>query len=260
MRSFLKLWFKSAKLQIARRMAYRGEYFISLIAMFILELIGPLLIFIIYFNSEGFPGWTFYEVLLVQGILLTVKGFSFFSFAGIIWNSNVTLMRGEFDIVLLKPRNTLLMFICESFDAEDIAKFIGGLLITTYALIHINGITLVGIGLMIALMILGVGFYFIIALLASSFVFRFIRTFRIYEVMDIFELVGRYPKSIYPKAFGTLFTTLIPIFIIAVFPANALLGRLSIDMVFASVSIILLIFISLKIWFATIRRYASAGG
>ena len=69
MTSPLQLWIKSALTHVSSRMAYRGEYLISLISMFVLELAAPIFAYVIYYNSR-FAGWTFYQVLLLQGILL----------------------------------------------------------------------------------------------------------------------------------------------------------------------------------------------
>lgn len=255
----MKLWASSALLRISERMAYRGEYLISLITMFVTELVAPLFTFVIYYHTMGFEGWSFFEVILLQGCILTVKGFSFFAFAGIIWNSNLKLQKGEFDIVLLKPRNPLYMFICESFDAEDPAKFIGGLLIIGVALVNLD-MGFDGALLMILLLMMGVLVYFSLALFASAFIFTFIRTFRVYELLDILELIAEYPSKIYPKAVKVIFTAALPLFIISTFPVKALMGELSLQMLIAAISTICVVAIALYTWFFTIRRYSSAGG
>jgi len=241
-------------------MAYRGEYFISLVAMFVLELIGPLFVYIIYFNSSGFAGWTFHQVLLLHGIFLMVKGFSFMSFFGIVWNSNELLKRGVFDLVLLKPRNVLFMFICNSYDAEDMAKFFGGILVTVYALLHIQGVTLLGVLGGVFVMLFGVGLLFSMALLFSAFAFKFIRSERIYEIFEILGMIGSYPKTVYPKLTGTIFTALLPIFVVAVFPAQVMLKGWSVDILVSCISVIVLVAVSLMVWFKTIKNYSSAGG
>jgi ABC-2 type transport system permease protein len=260
MTSSIGLWLKSALTHIASRMAYRGEYFISLISMFVLELVGPIFTYIIYYNSPGFAGWTFYQVLLLQGIFLTVKGFSFMSFLGIIWNSNITLQRGEFDLTLIKPRNPLFMFICQSFDAEDTAKFVGGVLLSLFAIFHIPAINWTGLLIGLVAMMLGVGFFFSMALFFSSFIFRFIRSMRVYDVLEIIAMIGNYPKSIYPKLAGTLFTAMLPIFIVAAIPAKAILGEVTIDILISGISVIVLVALALYTWFSTIKKYSSAGG
>ncbi|MBW3011074.1 ABC-2 family transporter protein, partial [Candidatus Woesearchaeota archaeon] len=211
-------------------------------------------------TSPGFAGWTFHQVLLLQGIFLIVKGISFSCFFGIVWNSNITHQRGTFDLILIKPRNTLFMFICDSFDAEDIAKIFGGALITGYALWHIPGVSMRGVVAAIASVILGLGLVFSIALYSSCFIFRFIKSMRVYEAFEILSLIGQYPKSIYPKITGTIFTALLPIFLVAVFPAQALLGDITRDILISSISVVILLVVAVKLWYSIIKKYSSAGG
>ena len=260
MTSPLQLWIKSALTHISSRMAYRGEYLISLISMFVLELAAPIFAYVIYYNSPGFAGWTFYQVLLLQGILLMVKGFSFMSFFGIVWNSNFTLQKGDFDLTLIKPRNPLFMFICESFDAEDIGKFVCGFLLSVFAMFHIPTINWSGLLVGMIAMMLGVGLYFSLALFFSSFIFTFTRSLRIYEVLGIIEMVGSYPKSIYPRLAGTLFTAILPIFVVAVIPAKAITGEIGMDILTSGAAVIMLVIFALYTWFSTIKKYSSAGG
>lgn len=260
MTSNIQLWLKSASLAYSNRMAYRGEFFISLVSMFILEMGSPIMAVLIYANTPGFQGWSLYQVLLLQGIFVMMRGLSFMSFFGIVWNSNWTLQKGEFDLILLKPRNALWMFICNSYDAEDTAKFVGGLAIVIFSLFHLENITLIGIIAGTLSLIVGLGLFFSIALLFSAFIFKFIQTWRVYELLDILSMLGTYPKSIYPNLTGTIFTIFLPIFAVAVFPAKTILGFFSIDILYSAISIIFLISISLFIWFKTIKNYSSAGG
>ncbi len=260
MTSNFKLWLKSAEMAFLNRLAYRGEFFISLISMFVLEMASPIIILLIYFNTAGFQGWTLYQVLLLQGIFVMVRGFSFVTFFGIVWNSNWTLHKGEFDLILLKPRNILWMFICNSFDAEDTAKFIGGLGIIIFALFHLENITLLGVVAGIFSLLVGIGLFFSLALLFSAFIFKFIQTWRLYELLDILSMLGTYPKSIYPLLTGIIFTIFLPIFAVAVFPAETILGFFSMDILYSAITVIILVTLSLFIWYRTIRNYSSAGG
>ncbi len=259
MTSSVKLWLKYAGIAIAQRMAYRGEYLISILAMFILELVNPLLAFIIYFNSPGFEGWTLYQLILLQGIFMLVRGTSSVFFYGIVWNSNMSVSGGFFDTVLLKPRNALFLFICQSFDAEDIGKILGGLLLSIYGFskVDING---AGIIFAIISIIIGIIFIFCLALISSALIFRFTKISRIYELYEILAMIGQYPKAIYPKTIGLIFTFVFPILLAASVPAEALIGSFSLDILISGIVALILLTISLYVWFSAVKRYSSAGG
>lgn len=258
--SSLYLWLRAIKIRILERLAYKSDFLISLFTMFLIELSQPLLLFIIYYNSQGFLSWTFNEVLLIQGIFLLVKGFSFMAFFGIVWQSNILLQNGTFDLLLLKPRNPLFMFVTFSFDSEDIAKLLGGILLTALALFLIGDFSYLNLLLALILVIIGIIYYFALALLFSTYIFRFTKTYRLYEILDIFNMFGNYPKSIYPKTIGYILSTLFPIFIVAAFPTQALLGKFSYEILISAISAILICIFSTYLWFQTLKKYSSAGG
>ena len=259
MNNFFKVWFIYMKASLLARIAYKAEFFISMISMFALEMVGPLFAYTIYLNSPGFSGWTFYEIILLQGILLFIKGFSYVTFFGIVWNSNLQIWRVTFDFMLLKPRNTLLTFIFSSFDTEDNGKMFGGLLLITIALFNID-FGLSKLLLMILLIILGIIIFFSIALLFSAFILRYIQTWRLYELLDIVLTLAQYPNNIYPKYVSVILTSIIPLFVAGVFPAQVLIGEVIPKMMSIIFSVIILLAIGLYTWFSVLKHYSSAGG
>lgn len=258
--SYILLWKEFIKTAVAQRMAYRGEFLISIIAMLVTEITPVIFAYTIYYNSPGFLGWTFYEILLLQGSLLLVKGISFPFFFGIVWNSNITLQQGRFDLFLIKPRNVLANFVFSSFDTEDLGKLLGGLILVTIALSHFPSITLLNIILYALSILFGTLVFFGMAVLLSAFIFQFIQTWRVYEFLDIILLFGQYPKSIYAKSVGSLFTGFIPIFMASYYPVQILKNVFSQSLIFGMVGTIIFVTISVFIWFKVIRNYASAGG
>lgn len=260
MTSSLMLWLRYAGNAIAQRMAYRTEYLISLASMFILELAPILLTYVIYSNSPGFAGWSFHEVLLIQGIFLFIRGFSFSNFGGVLWNSNRMVQSGNFDLLLVRPRNTLFLMICESFDAEDIAKYIGGGAITLYALSNLPAPSFLGILGGLVAVVLGIGFFFALVLFFSAMIIRVTKMTSTYELLEIISMIGQYPKTIFPQSIALLLTGIFPIFIVALIPAQFLLGMFTTDILISGTATIILIIVSWNLWFSTLRRYTSAGG
>jgi len=256
----LVLWRDYVFKKLITRMAYRTEYFISLAAMIITELAGPIFTYIIYTNSVGFSGWTFHQLLLLQGVQLAIKGLCMASFMGIMWNTNFKVWEGTFDFLLLKPRNSLWIFICDSFDTEDIAKFFAGATVTMYALVHLPTPAVGQILLFVLISCCAILFFLALAIFFSAFLFKVVQTWRIYEFLEILMMFGQYPKNMYSKTVGAILTGVIPVFIASFFPAEALLGRAHGDVVYAIIATVVLLIIAIKTWFAVIRNYASAGG
>lgn len=256
----IKMWGSFIKNAILQRMAYRTEFAISLITMSLIELVGPIITALIYYSTEGIAGWSFNQIFLLQSILILIKGISFPFFYGIVWNSNITLQKGEFDLILIKPRNTLFTFICSSFDSEDVAKLFTGIILVTIAIYRLGTFPIFNILLMLLSIVVGVGFMFASALFFSAFIFKFIQTWRLYELIDIIFLYGSYPKKIYGSIVGNFFTFGIPIFIAGYYPVEILYGNYSWSILYGVISVIFLVALGIFTWFRVIKNYASAGG
>lgn len=257
----MKLHWQFIKLHIASRMAYRGDFFLSMFTFFFAQLIGPIIVGVIYYAGGTFPGWTFEELLLLQGSVSLVQGFAFMLFFGILWHSQELVRQGRFDLLLIKPVHTLRLLIMNSFDSEDISQFIGGIAVTgaAFYLLGLN-ITVIDFLLYLLLLFVGVLFYFALAVCVAITTIRFINTSRLYEFVDIITSFARYPKQIYSPRVALFFSTALPLLIAGYFPAAILLGFPLDNLLWSILSVIALVFIVLMWWNNTLKWYASAGG
>ncbi|MBI4016549.1 MAG: ABC-2 family transporter protein [Candidatus Aenigmarchaeota archaeon] len=255
----LLLHWQFVKLKYASRMAYRFDFFTCMFAFFLFQLSGPLFVGVIFYAGGLFPGWSFPQLLLLQGTLALIRGFSFMSFFGLLWNTQDHMRRGTFDLLLIRPVNSLWFLVMNSFDEEDSGQFIGGVAITLVAvslLPELQGSLLA----FFAILLLGVLFFLSLALLCSAATIIFIETQRLYEFIDIIMIFASYPKTIYSGSIAILFNTLIPLFVAGNYPASALLGFSLDGVLIAAVSVIGLLTVSMFIWHKTLRYYTSAGG
>ena len=258
MQNFFLHW-QFIKLKYSSRMAYRFDFFASMLAFFLFQLTGPLFVGVIFYAGGLFPGWSFPQLLLLQGSLALIRGFSFMFFFGLLWNTQNHMRRGTFDILLIRPVNSLWFLIMDSFDEEDLGQFIGGVAITFVAislLPELQGSLLA----FFAILILGILFFLSLALLCSAATIIFIETQRLYEFIDIIMIFASYPKTIYSGSIAILFNTLIPLFVAGHYPASALMGFNLDDIWIAAISVLVLLALSLLVWLKALRNYTSAGG
>ncbi|MFT4310527.1 MAG: ABC transporter permease [Candidatus Woesearchaeota archaeon] len=251
---------KILSMRIRERMAYRVEFFISLLAMFITELLPLFITLIIYANTTGFEGWTLHDIILLQGTFLLVKGFAFAFFMGIIWNSNNKVRKGDFDQILLKPKPVLLMFIYDSFDTEDIAKFIGGLGLIIYAFWHLGISSPLSLMLYMLGILLGIIFFLGVALYVSAYIFSFVESWSVYNLITAIGMMAQYPSSIYPKFIVGFFSTAIPVFAVVTLPLGLYQYIFSTYFLFLIINTFIFTGIALWIWHYVIARYTSSGG
>lgn len=256
--SNIKLHLKFIKIGFLSRMAYRFDFFTSIFAFFLFQLTSPIFVGVIYYAGGEFEGWNIYQILFLQGILKIIQGFSFMTFFGILWDTQEKIKGGTFDLLLIRPVNSLWLLVMDAFDEEDIGQVLGGIAIMLFALpyVQIKG----SIFLFLILSIFGVLFFFSLALLCSAVAIIFIKADRLYEFIHAMIIIAGYPKTIYSEGLSVLFNTFIPLLVAAHYPASALLGLKLEGISTALISVIILLTASLIIWHWALKKYASAGG
>lgn len=258
--SALGVYIHGIKTALASRMAYRGDFIMSMFIMMVVEFYGPVITLIIYNNNASFPGWNLNEVLLLQGIFLLSRGICFPFFMGIVWNTIGRVQEGTFDLLLIKPRSILLMSVATAFDSEDLGKLIGGILVFRAALKRLPAQPLSHWISFFILFLFSVFLMFAFALFMAGLGIVWVGNYRIYDIFLNVMDFGLYPKSIFSKSFQSILTYIIPISLLASYPASALLGKVDGNVVFALLSSVVFFVAGLWFYFKTVKNYTSAGG
>ncbi len=260
--NYLRLLRKTFALEIASEMAYKLEFFILCLSLILADMVGPLIVLLIYTTTTGVPGWGFEEFILLTGTFVLVMGITHLFLARIAYGTVENIRRGKFDKILMKPANPLLYITFSSVDLEGVAEvFVGVVLIGwSIAKLNINMISsefLVYIFLIIAALL----FVYSMFVLVTSFVFLFVKT---YAVIDLFYKssdFAKYPIIIYGSGFRFFLTFLFPIMIVSNYPAEALLKGFDFIFLIKIITPVIVFFmIALVFWHFGIRKYSSAGG
>jgi ABC-2 type transport system permease protein len=260
MMTLLRICYQGFRNALAARIAYRGDFLISIFLVFIVEFIIPFVTILIYRSGAAFPGWNLYEVLLIQGVFLLAKGIAAPTVSGIVYNTLSRVREGTFDLLLIKPRSALLMCIVTGYDTEDIGKLVGGSVLFTVALSHLptpGALQWLQFGLLFLLSLL---VYFSFILFFSGIVFQWIGNSRVFEIFDCITAFGLYPSNIFSRTIQTIILGVIPVAMIGFFPAAVLLGKPSPGILISVVMSILFWIVSLKFWNFMLGKYTSAGG
>ncbi|HHW11493.1 MAG TPA: multidrug ABC transporter permease [Firmicutes bacterium] len=260
MRNNIRIYLQGAKTALATRMAYRADFFMSMLIMLLVEMTVPMITILIYQNGATFPGWDMYEALLIQGVFLLGKGIAAPFFFGIVWNTIERVQNGTFDLLLIKPKPVLFMAIVTGFDAEDLGKLVGGITLFTIALSRLPAPSLGEWLQFLVLFLLTLTVHFGYGLILASLGIVWIGNYRLYEIFGSITTFGMYPAAIFSKPVQTVITLLLPVAILGSVPATALLGRPSAGTLGAvGVGILFLLF-SLGFWRWMLKKYTSVGG
>ena len=258
--SNLRIYLAGVKTALATRMAYRGDFFMSMLIMLLVEMGVPLITILIYKNGASFPGWSMYEALLVQGVFLLAKGIAFPFFFGIVWNTIERVQSGTFDLLLIKPKSTMFMAIVTAFDSEDLGKLFGGVALFAVAVKRIPPAGLPEWAQFFALFFVTLAALFGYAVILAGLGIVWVGNFRVYDIFSSITTFGMYPAAIFSKTLQTVITLIIPIAILGSVPAAVLLGRPSTGTLGAVVLSVIFLLLSVGFWHRMLRKYTSAGG
>lgn len=76
MRKYLRVYKECIKINIARALTYRSNFVFYNFITLISNILFPLVSLLIYGSGAGFPGWSLYEIILIQAILTMSTGIS----------------------------------------------------------------------------------------------------------------------------------------------------------------------------------------
>ena len=133
----MKLYFKSLAMHLKGELEYRLNFILSLVSQIFVFFSYYFIILALFTKFEHIKGFTLYEVLLCFSIIQF--GFSFNEiFARGVDKFDDLIIQGEFDRLLLRPRNIILQVLCSNSDFVKISRLVHSLIIMGVALLHLN--------------------------------------------------------------------------------------------------------------------------
>lgn len=259
---FWRVWRGWLALQVSAEMTYRFNFIMKMFAMITFDSFGPILAFVIYNVSSGIPGWSFAEFLLIQGTWTLTTGLThllFWDFAGMVIEN---VRDGNYDLVLVKPGNPLLLGLATGADMDGASRVVVGSAISAFALYKIGwAFVLHDFISFIMLVVAGVLFLLSLQVILGAMAFLFVKSFTLMNIFDVLTDVGKNPLSVFGPIGIVLFTYGFPIGLAAFWPASAILGRLAFPSIMGLFFTGLAFFaFSASLWTFGIKHYTSAGG
>jgi ABC-2 type transport system permease protein len=172
-----------------------------------------------------------------------------------------SVITGELNGILIKPYHPFLRILFGGIDFLDSLLLIPYLLLLSYFIGQLGGITLSSLVgyLLLILNAIAIAAAFHIGVLAFGIITTEIdHAIMIYR--DMTEL-GRFPIDIYKEPLRGIFTFIIPVGVMMTFPTKVLFNILSPQLILYSFFFALtFLLISLKFWDYSIKKYQSWGG
>ena len=210
---------------------------------------------------QGIAKYNYSEVLLCFSIVLLqfslaemfVRGFDMF--AGIV-------RQGEFDRILVRPRNEILQVLGSRFEITRIGRMVQALIIFVYGIKNSHIEWTFTRGLTVIFMLLGgCALFSGLFMIYASFCFF---TLEGLEFMNVFtdggREYGKYPIDVYGKRMLQFATIIIPYALVQYYPLQYLLGKTeSVIYIVLPLAAILFLIPCWFLWRFGVRKYKSSG-
>jgi ABC-2 type transport system permease protein len=249
------------RIKLIRAMEFRFNFISGIFFSLILSCASPLFQFLIYFSTNGYPGWSFDQMILFQAVLLLWSGIIGFFLGNVRWLIAVIAKYGLFDRFLLMPYSTIGMIISGGFSYNSFGTLIAGILALIYSILKLHLILYwYHILLFLVFLFFGMLFYITIMIFYGAIAIKLILVERLFVIIDNLISFGNYPAEVFPGFAKMVYLVFFPIGIWIYFPAQVLLGRINYIAIWAVVTVGLLFIISIFIWNKQLKEYTSAGG
>ncbi|MEM4247808.1 MAG: ABC-2 family transporter protein [Candidatus Nanoarchaeia archaeon] len=259
---FWRIWKGWFKLELSAEMAYRLNFLLKAIAFITFDFFGPILALVVYSVSKGLPGWSFEEFLLLQGTFILSTGLLHLFFMRFAVRVIDNVREGTYDIMLVKPANPLLLSIANGSDIDGLPRTIVGASIAAYSLIKMGwAFDIVHLFSYCMLILAALLFLLSLQVIIAAMSFLFVKSFTLWNIVDVLTDIGKNPITVFGPMGMLIFTFVLPIGLVAFYPASAILGKIAPLQIFEVVVVALAFFgFSALLWNLGIRKYASAGG
>jgi ABC-2 type transport system permease protein len=259
---YLKLVGSFARASAQNELAYRANFWISLLHSGLEFATGLLGVVVLFGQIDMIRGWSLLSALALLGVYLLIGalrnlfiGPSLDALAGMdgeIWS-------GRFDFTLLRPVDAQFLASFRYWQPLALIDLTLGMGVLGVSVILLRqSLTPIHVATFVVALSAGVTILYAV-LLALTALVLWSPGFFFTWVFDALFQMARYPVGLYPGWLRLVLTWVVPVGIMTTIPAQALTGELSVEMLAGSVALAVTLLVGASALFRLgLRRYASA--
>jgi ABC-2 type transport system permease protein len=256
---YLSLMRIFAASSVSAQMEYRVNFVISLLGALLTS--GGALFGLSILAGDGQPigGWSYREAIVVVGLFTLMQGF-----IGTVLYPNLnkigeSIRLGTMDFTLLKPVDTQFLVSTRNINIFRLVDMGIGFGLIIWAAAGIPEVTPQRLVVGLALLLIALVMVYSIWFLLTTSAFWFVKVDNITELFNGLFRAGQFPVSSFPAWIRLLFTFVVPVAFITTVPAEAIVGRLTVESALAAAGLALaLLMVSRWFWRVAVRNYTSA--
>ncbi len=244
------------------RLAYRGDFFISVVTTLVATVFGIAVVWLIFHRVPKLLGWSFDEILFLYGFsLLPMALFNTLSI-NLYYFGQQYIVEGRFDRVLLRPVHSLFQVLFEQFRLESLGDAVLGvfLMITCARRLDIE-LTAAAWAFLAFAAVCGCVIYLSVFLMLTCV--SFWMEDRVGVIPPVYNMLtfGRYPLDIYSTAVKFVLTWIVPFGFATFYPTASVLKSGDYRIYGWLLPVVTFVFVSLAvtIWNRGVRNYSSTG-
>ena len=240
---------------------YRLSFILSLISQVLYMLIELFAVYALFSKFNLLKMYNINEVLLSFSTIWLAFSFCEMFFRGFD-NFSKLIIKGNFDILLIRPRNIYLQIFGSDVCYEKFSRVITALGLFVYSSIKlINSFNFWKLLLLFNMFIGGIMLFLGIFIIGATMCFYTIQGLEVVNIItNGSKQFAEYPMRIYKRALRLVFTFVIPIAIINFYPVDYLIGKTNnLLYVFIPLLSFILLYISTLIFNYGMSKYYSTG-
>ena len=240
---------------------YRLSFILSLISQGLYMLIELFAVYALFSKFNLLKMYNVNEVLLSFSTIWLSFSFCEMFFRGFD-NFSKLIIKGDFDILLIRPRNIYLQIFGSDVCYEKLSRVLTALGLFIYSSINlIENFSFGKVLLLFNMFMGGVMLFLGLFIMGATMCFYTIQGLEVVNIItNGSKQFAEYPMRIYRRALRLVFTFVIPITIINYYPINYLIGKTNnLLYVFLPLVSFIILYISTKIFNFGISKYHSTG-
>jgi ABC-2 type transport system permease protein len=244
------------------RLAYRADFLLSVLTTTLATFFGLAVVFLIFRRVPAIVGWNFTEILFLYGFsLLPLSLFNMLSI-NLYYFSDLYIVQGKFDQVLLRPLSSLFQILFEKFRLEAVGDTVLGLFIVVTCAQKLN--LYLGVAdwlFLVVASVCGAALYTSVFLMLTSV--SFWMEDRVGVIPPIYNMLafGRYPLDIYGGFIRFLLSWVVPFGFASFYPTAHLLRKDVYQIYAYLLPLVTAVFLTaaIMVWNRGVRNYTSTG-
>ncbi|MBQ9013754.1 MAG: ABC-2 family transporter protein [Bacilli bacterium] len=257
----MKLYIKSLGMNLKTILEYKSSFIFSFISQFFIFFSYYFIIIALFNKFDNIKGFTLYEVLLNFSIVQF--GYSFCElFARGVDNFDRLIISGNFDRLLLRPKNIMLQILISDVDFIKASRLIQSIIVLVISLINLKvKLTLIKVICLILMLTSSILLFFGIFVLAAAYCFWTVQGLEVRHVFtDGGKHIAQYPIGIFKKGVFYFFTFIIPYALVNYFPLLYFIGKeKSVLYAFCPLLVFIYLIPCFIVFKIGLKRYSSTG-